>query len=212
LPTMASVALPCPTHLIANATGIAASTPPIAPPGAKGPYIGVEQRGRTWTVKADTLPAAPAYATDRNVSTAIRAAMLTPARAIGPEGGMGPIYFTLNGLPNENAARGPAADPPVRCPLARKPAQRAGDCFGSTGGQFSTGVSPVRWDEAERRGLIARAPALLDSVRCHVRALLVQCAQLHGSHLLSFTTWTGASEGLGRAPVVGRSVRGTSGG
>ncbi|MYY10733.1 hypothetical protein GT204_17915 [Streptomyces sp. SID4919] len=57
---MQTLPIPCPAHLVPDATGLDAFNAAYrAAKAADAVNIGVERRGRRWTVTADTLPAAP---------------------------------------------------------------------------------------------------------------------------------------------------------
>lgn len=74
-------------------------------------YIGIERRGRVWTVKADTLTAAPGHVLDDAAHAAIRSAAVRLARSgeISSSSAPGPVHYTLNGVAGEDRARELAA-------------------------------------------------------------------------------------------------------
>lgn len=92
MPFMQPLPIPCPADLIPNATGLDAfNTAYQAAKTARAVYIGVEHYGQRWTVKADTLTAAPQHTVDDTTHDAIRAAAIRLARSgeIRPDSGPG---------------------------------------------------------------------------------------------------------------------------
>jgi hypothetical protein len=74
-------------------------------------YVGIERRGRGWTVKADTLAAGPALTVDKSAQSAIcdAAVRLVRRGEIRAGSGLGPVHYTLNGVESEGRAREIAA-------------------------------------------------------------------------------------------------------
>ncbi|MFB7739818.1 hypothetical protein ACFC08_36895 [Streptomyces sp. NPDC056112] len=109
---MEPLPIPCPADLIPNATGLDEFNAAYqAAKTARAVYVGIERRGRQWTVKADALTAAPQHTVDDTTHDAIRAAALRLARSgeIRPNSGPGPVHYTLNGVEDEHRARELAA-------------------------------------------------------------------------------------------------------
>lgn len=103
---------PCPAHLIPDATGLEAFNAAYrAAKAADAVYVGTERQDRRWTVKADTLTAAPGHIVEDAVIAAIRAATakLLSSGQIGPSAGTGPVHYTLPGVLEEQRARELAA-------------------------------------------------------------------------------------------------------
>lgn len=103
--------IPCQAERIPDATGADAFNAAYqAAKAANAVYIGIERRGRQWTVKADALTAAQ-HAVDDVAQDAIWAAALRLARRgeIRFDSGPGPVHYTLYGVPSEERARELAA-------------------------------------------------------------------------------------------------------
>jgi hypothetical protein len=101
--------VPCPAALVPDTssdTGVF-NTAYAAAKAARAVYIGIERRGRGWTVKADTLTALPPHAVDAAVEQAIRhaAVLLVERGEIRADSGPGPVHYTLHGVADHARAR-----------------------------------------------------------------------------------------------------------
>jgi len=109
---MQPLPVPCPAHLIPNASGTKAFHQAYRQAMAHGVvFVAVESDGPRWTVKADTLTAGPGHPADNTVNDAIRAAILRliHTREVGADAYTGPIYFMMHNVPSEERARELAA-------------------------------------------------------------------------------------------------------
>ncbi|MCZ4126125.1 hypothetical protein [Streptomyces sp. H39-S7] len=109
---MPSLRSPCPAHLIPDATGLDTFNAAYkAAKMADAVYVGVERRGRRWTVKADPLTAAAGHVIDDCAHEAVCRAVIRLVRSgeISASSGPGPGYYTLNGVASEGRARELAA-------------------------------------------------------------------------------------------------------
>ncbi len=99
---------PCPSGLVPDATDVDAFN--AAYRRAKQQhrvFVAVEEQGRRWTVKADTLTAGPDHTIVDSTYDAIRAAVirLIRSRQIRADSSAGPIYFVLYDVESEQRAR-----------------------------------------------------------------------------------------------------------
>ncbi|WP_020124228.1 hypothetical protein [Streptomyces canus] len=109
---MKPLPVPCPAHLIPNASGTEAFHTAYRQAMAHGVvFVAIESDGPRWTVKADTLTAGPGHSVDDTVNDAIRAAILRMVhdRQIGADAYTGPIYFMMHNVSSEERARDLAA-------------------------------------------------------------------------------------------------------
>jgi hypothetical protein len=102
--------VPCPGHLIPNATD-AFEVAYRAAKAHRAVFVAIEREGQRWTVKADALTAGPGHTVDEAVNDALRAAVirLVDEREAGTDAYAGPVYFMLHGVPSEERARELAA-------------------------------------------------------------------------------------------------------
>ncbi|MGW0846738.1 hypothetical protein ACWD26_42800 [Streptomyces sp. NPDC002787] len=110
---MQPLPVPCPAHLIPDATGTDAFHAAYRQAMAQhAVFIAIESEKRQrWTVKADTLTAGSGHTVDDAVNGAVRAAItrLIQSRDVELDAYTGPIYFMMHGLRNEARARELAA-------------------------------------------------------------------------------------------------------
>ncbi|MFF8925849.1 hypothetical protein ACF1AO_01145 [Streptomyces longwoodensis] len=110
---MQPLPLPCPAHLIPDATGTDAFHTAYRQAMAQhAVFVAIEyERRQRWTVKADTLTAGSGYAVDDAVNDAARAAItrLVHNREVDLDAYTGPIYFMMHGVLSEDRARELAA-------------------------------------------------------------------------------------------------------
>ncbi|MFE5548583.1 hypothetical protein ACFQ71_32825 [Streptomyces sp. NPDC056534] len=108
---MQPLPVPCPAHLIPDATGIEAfSTAYQAAQEQRAVFIAIEHHGPQWTVKADTLTA-PQHTISAAVHDAVRDAVthLIRAREVRSDSFDGPAYYVLHDVGGEPRARELAA-------------------------------------------------------------------------------------------------------
>ncbi|WP_406224156.1 hypothetical protein [Streptomyces canus] len=103
---MRQLSVPCPGHLIPDATGRFDAAYRAAK-AQRAVFVGIEREGERWTVKADALTAGPGHVVQDAVNIAVRAAIvrLVRAREAGSDAFAGPVYFMLHGVPSEGRAR-----------------------------------------------------------------------------------------------------------
>ncbi|MFH0246201.1 hypothetical protein ACGRHY_28135 [Streptomyces sp. HK10] len=109
---MRPLPIPCPAPQVPDVTATDAfNTAYRAARTQSAVFIAVERSGRAWTVRADTLTAAPRHTLDDATSEAIRTAVthLVRDRAIDSGSSPGPVHITLYGVPDEARARHLAA-------------------------------------------------------------------------------------------------------
>ncbi|MEV6012738.1 hypothetical protein AB0M29_38910 [Streptomyces sp. NPDC051976] len=105
--------VPCPAHLIPDATGTDAFHAAYRQAMAQHVvFVAIESEKRQlWTVKADTLTAGSGYTVDDSVNDAVRTAItrLVQNRDVDLDAYAGPIYFMMHGIRSEDRARELAA-------------------------------------------------------------------------------------------------------
>ncbi|MFF7730900.1 hypothetical protein [Streptomyces sp. NPDC008001] len=105
--------IPCPAHLIPDATGTDAFHDVYRTATAQqAVFVAIEsERRQRWTVKADTLTAGSGHAVEDAVNDAVRAAItrLVEKREVDLDAYTGPIYFMMHGVRSEGRARELAA-------------------------------------------------------------------------------------------------------
>ncbi|MFE9115869.1 hypothetical protein ACFYN9_40615 [Streptomyces collinus] len=109
---MQSLPVPCPAHLIPDASGTDAFHKAYRQAMADhAVFVAIESDGPRWTVKADTLTAGPRHSVDDTVNDAIRAAIshLVHNREVDADAYTGPIYFMMHSVSSEERARELAA-------------------------------------------------------------------------------------------------------
>lgn len=110
---MQPLPIPCPAHLIPDATGTDAFHDVYRTAMAQqAVFVAIEsERRQRWTVKADTLTAGSGHAVADAVNEAVRAAItrLVENREVDLDPYVGPIYFMMHGVRSEDRAREPAA-------------------------------------------------------------------------------------------------------
>ncbi|MFE9455093.1 hypothetical protein [Streptomyces sp. NPDC006739] len=106
MPGMQPLPIPCPDHLIPDATG-RFDAAYWATKGQHAVFVGIEREGERWTVKADALTAGPGHIVEDAVNVAMRAAIvrLVREREAGSDASVGPVHFMLHGVPSEGRAR-----------------------------------------------------------------------------------------------------------
>ncbi|MDL5206240.1 hypothetical protein [Streptomyces sp. ALI-76-A] len=109
---MQPLPVPCPAHLIPNASGTGAFHKAYRQAMAQSAvFVAIESEGPRWTVKADTLTAGSGHLVDDAVNGAVRAAIdrLVHNHEVGADAYTGPIYFMMHGVSSEERARELAA-------------------------------------------------------------------------------------------------------
>ncbi|MFE6684906.1 hypothetical protein ACFVFQ_00360 [Streptomyces sp. NPDC057743] len=109
---MQPLPVPCPAHLIPDASGTRAFHAAYRQAMTdRAVFVAIESDGPRWTVKADTLTAGPEYSLDDAANDAIRAAIdrLVRNREVGLDAYAGPVYFMMHSVTSENRARELAA-------------------------------------------------------------------------------------------------------
>ncbi|MDX3633398.1 MULTISPECIES: hypothetical protein [Streptomyces] len=109
---MQPLPIPCPAHLVPDASGTAAFHTAYRQAMAhRAVFVAIESDGPQWTVKADTLTAGPGHTVDDIVNDAIRASIthMIQNREIGADAYTGPIYFMMHNVSSEERARELAA-------------------------------------------------------------------------------------------------------
>ncbi|MDT9686669.1 hypothetical protein RND61_32085 [Streptomyces sp. TRM76323] len=109
---MQPLPVPCPAHLIPDASGTAAFHQAYRQAMAHGAvFIAIESDGPRWTVKADTLTAGSGHSVDDTVNDAMRAAItrLVHNREVDADAYTGPIYFMMHSVTSQERARELAA-------------------------------------------------------------------------------------------------------
>ncbi|WP_033355355.1 hypothetical protein [Kitasatospora aureofaciens] len=110
---MQPLPVPCPAHLIPNATGTNAFHDVYRNAMAHNAvFVAIESEKRQqWTVKADTLTAGSGHTVADAVNDAIRAAILrlVDDHEIDYAPYPGPVYFMMHGVHSEERARELAA-------------------------------------------------------------------------------------------------------
>ncbi|MEU5632196.1 hypothetical protein ACH47C_23805 [Streptomyces rishiriensis] len=100
---------PCPADQVPDATGIAAFNAAYkAAKDAGATYVGIERRGRCWTVKTDR---APGHVVPADAAAVVRKALtrLVLNREVRNHAAVGPDYVQLHGVKSEQRARELAA-------------------------------------------------------------------------------------------------------
>lgn len=120
MPVMQQPPVPCPGHLIPDATDRFDAAYRAAK-AQRAVYVGIEREGERWTVKADALTAGRAHVVEGAVNAAMRAAIvrLVREREASSDAFAGPVYFMLHGVPSEGRAR------EARRRLPRRPVWRS---------------------------------------------------------------------------------------
>ncbi|MFB7504264.1 hypothetical protein [Streptomyces broussonetiae] len=110
---MQPLPVPCPAHLIPDATGTDAFHDVYRNAMAHNVvFVAIEfERRRRWIVKADTLTAGSHHAVTGDLNEAVRAAItrLVQNREVDLDAYTGPIYFMMHGVQSEERARELAA-------------------------------------------------------------------------------------------------------
>ncbi|MFV5998742.1 hypothetical protein ACNPQM_42025 [Streptomyces sp. NPDC056231] len=110
---MQPLPIPCPAHLIPDATGTDAFHDVYRNAMAHNAvFVATESEARQrWTVKADTLTVGSGHAVADAVNDAIRAAIarLIQSHEVDLDAYTGPVYFMMHGLRSEERARELAA-------------------------------------------------------------------------------------------------------
>ncbi|MEW2160593.1 hypothetical protein AB0950_35840 [Streptomyces sp. NPDC007189] len=107
--------VPCPAHLIPDATGTGTDAFHDAYRNAmarNAVFVAIEfEARRRWTVKADTLTAGPGHTVADAVNEAVRDAItrLVNSREVDLDAYAGPVYFLIHGVESEERARELAA-------------------------------------------------------------------------------------------------------
>lgn len=104
--------IPCPAHLVPDATGTNAFHEAYRNAMAHhAVFVAIECEAERWTVKADTLTAGSGHTVADAVNAAIRGAMLRLVDNREADFGAytGPVYFMMHGVRNEERARELAA-------------------------------------------------------------------------------------------------------
>ncbi|WP_243762217.1 hypothetical protein [Streptomyces sp. Tu 3180] len=105
--------VPCPAHLIPDATGTGAFHDVYRTAVAQqAVFVAIEhERRQRWTVKADTLTAGSGHAVDDAVNDAVRAAItcLVENCEVDLDAYTGPIHSMMHGVRSEDRARELAA-------------------------------------------------------------------------------------------------------
>ncbi|MFE4621536.1 hypothetical protein [Streptomyces mirabilis] len=102
---------PCPPGLVPDATDVDAFNAAYRRAKQHQGFVAVEEQGRRWTVKADTLTAGPDRTIVDSTYDAIRAAVirLIRSRQIRADSSAGPVYFVQYDVESERRARAGAA-------------------------------------------------------------------------------------------------------
>ncbi len=106
---MEPLQIPCPADQIPDATGTKAFNAAYkAAKDAGATYVGIERRGRCWTVKTDR---APGHVVAEAAAAIVRKAIvhLLLNREVRKYASVGPDYVQLNGITSEQRARELAA-------------------------------------------------------------------------------------------------------
>ncbi|MFF9646629.1 hypothetical protein [Kitasatospora aureofaciens] len=110
---MQPLPVPCPAHLIPDATGTDAFHDVYRNAMAHNvAFVAIESEKRQqWTVKADTLTAGSDHTVTDAVNDAIRAAItrLVQSHEVDLDAYTGPVYFMMHGVRSEERARELAA-------------------------------------------------------------------------------------------------------
>ncbi|MCC9311085.1 hypothetical protein LN042_29150 [Kitasatospora sp. RB6PN24] len=110
---MQPLPVPCPAHLIPDATGTDAFHDVYRNAMAHNVvFVAIEsEKRRQWTVKADTLTAGSGHTVADAVNDVIRAAILrlVDDREVDLGAYTGPVYFMMHGVRSEERARELAA-------------------------------------------------------------------------------------------------------
>ncbi|OEJ56620.1 hypothetical protein BGM19_38980 [Streptomyces agglomeratus] len=109
---MQPLPVPCPAHLIPDASGTDMFHRAYRQAMAHGVvFVAIESDGPRWTVKADVLTAGPGHVVDETVNAAVRAAIvrLVREREVDGDAYAGPVYFMLHSVSDEARARELAA-------------------------------------------------------------------------------------------------------
>ncbi|MFI9251266.1 hypothetical protein [Streptomyces sp. NPDC053069] len=108
MPVVQQLPIPCPTHLIPDATGTDAFHAAYRQAMAQhAVFVVIEsERRQVWTVKADTLAVGSGHALDDAVNEAVRAAItrLVQNREAEWDAYTGPVYFMMHGVRSEERA------------------------------------------------------------------------------------------------------------
>jgi hypothetical protein len=106
MPVMQQLSIPCPDHLIPDATDSFDAAYRTAK-AQRAVFVGIEREVERWTVKADALTAGPDHVVQDAVNVAMRAAIvrLVREREAGSNASAGPVYFMLHGVPSQAQAR-----------------------------------------------------------------------------------------------------------
>ncbi|WP_227026043.1 hypothetical protein [Streptomyces fodineus] len=116
--------VPCPAHLIPDATGTDAFHDAYRNAMAHNAvFVAIEfERRQRWTVKADTLTAGSGHTVPDAVNDAVRAAIihLVHSNEVDLDAYTGPVYFMMHGVRSEETS------PRTRRRTPRRPLRRPG--------------------------------------------------------------------------------------
>ncbi|MFH8804499.1 hypothetical protein ACH4F6_33820 [Streptomyces sp. NPDC017936] len=113
---MQPLQVPCPAHLVPDATGTNAFHDAYRNAVTHNAvFVAIESEGQQWTVKADTLAAGSGHMVAGAVSDAIRAAILrlVDHHEVDLGASAGPVHFMVHSVRNEERTRRRTP----RCPL-----------------------------------------------------------------------------------------------
>lgn len=103
---------PCPGPMVPDVTG-AGDFDAAYRQAATGRvvFVAIEQQGKWWTVKADTLTAGPGHVVGSQARLAAQNAFARLVRAgeVRGDAYAGPVYYVLHGVPSQDRARELAA-------------------------------------------------------------------------------------------------------
>ncbi|MGW5465444.1 hypothetical protein [Streptomyces sp. NPDC003996] len=113
MPLVQPLPVPCPAHLIPDATGPDAFDAAYRQAMAQhAVFVAIEfEKRQRWTVKADTLTAGSGHTVDEAVNDAVRVAIthLIQNHEVDLDAYAGPVYFIMHGVRSEARARELAA-------------------------------------------------------------------------------------------------------
>ncbi|MGI3222694.1 hypothetical protein ACRJ4B_00450 [Streptomyces sp. GTA36] len=108
---MQPLPIPCPAHLVPDATDLDAFNAAYrAAKAQRTVFLAIERQGQRWTIKADALTA-PDHVVDDTINHTIRAAVARLVRSgeIHADAIAGPVYLAWHGVQGEDRARELAA-------------------------------------------------------------------------------------------------------